>query len=298
MFKTHQGNTRHNQIRDERSPDATLRAILETGPTEDIEVASTKQVSRIEVAGVGVDEIVVQHHLVPLTDEVLGYVVRDLQITVHAQVAGEGAICRVVEGNAVQAIDARVTKEVRRVCRLRLSRNGEVDGALSRGTTTAATWDVRQELAKITQFHILVKGAEIVATSDFTANVEVLLAQRGSACTSSFSPSRERVDGDLRRLVDTDGIDVEGSDRHARERRKLSHDVGFPLAETVLDGCELGQLTLPIGVDTERLHVSVLIEFGRSATASPARVILSAIVLPEGWQNARGVNRIIDLNVP
>jgi len=53
------------------------------------------------------------------------------------------------------------------------------------------------------------------------------------------SPSGESVDGDLSRLVDSDGVDVESLDGEARERLNLGHDVRIPFPETVLYRSEL-----------------------------------------------------------
>ena len=38
-------------------------------------------------------------------------------------------------------------------------------------------------------------------------------------------------------------------------------DIGIPFPKTILDGSEFGQLTLPIGENTESLRITVLIEF-------------------------------------
>lgn len=102
------------------------------------------------------------------------------------------------------------------------------------------------------------------------------------------------VDGDLGRFIDTNAIDIKGSDGHAGEDLELCHDFGFPFTETILDGSELGELTLPVGVNTKGLHVTKLIEIGGVATIY-GDGLNGAIFLPEDRWLTRGIPLIAEL---
>ena len=42
--------------------------------------------------------------------------------------------------------------------------------------------------------------------------------------------------------IDTDGIEIESLEGETRERGKPVHNNGLPFSETILHGCELGEL--------------------------------------------------------
>ena len=105
-----------------------------------------------------------------------------------------------------------------------------------------------------------VKRAEGVSTGNLTADKEVVLSHLGGALSDACSPSSQGVDGDLSGLVNTDGIEIESLDSEARKLDEPVQNGLLPLPKTVLDGSELGQLTHPIGMNTESLEISVLIK--------------------------------------
>lgn len=82
---------------------------------------------------------------------------------------------------------------------------------------------------------LLIERPEGVTTSDLATDIKVLLAKFSCAAPGRSSPLRQSLHRDLGRLVDTDGIEIEGSDRHTGEGLQLGHDLGSPLSETVLD---------------------------------------------------------------
>ena len=67
--------------------------------------------ARIKVTTTRVEEIVVDHHLVPCGDEIDVDIVRDLKITVHSQETRKRAVERVVEGDSIKRIQRGVAKE-------------------------------------------------------------------------------------------------------------------------------------------------------------------------------------------
>lgn len=86
----------------------------------------------------------------------------------------------------------------------------------------------------------LIQRAKGVTTSNFTRDVEILLAERGGTLSSCSGPLRQSVNSDLGRLVDADGVYIESLNDHARKDLKLGHDTGFPFPKTVLHRCEFG----------------------------------------------------------
>ena len=89
-----------------------MRAVLQTGPPEDIEVTRAEHVPRVDVAGLVVEEVIVDEHLVPSSDEIGVDIERDLEVTIHAQETRESAIRGVMEGGAIQRVQRPVAKEV------------------------------------------------------------------------------------------------------------------------------------------------------------------------------------------
>lgn len=117
-----------------------------------------------------------------------------------------------------------------------------------------------------------------------------------SARPGRRGPGSQSVDGDLCGLVDTDSVNVERGDSQARESRELGHDGGVPFAQTILHGGELGELTLPIRMDTESFHITVLIKVGLE-TAIGLDGDDCASVEPKLWQGTRFIARVVDLKM-
>ena len=73
------------------------------------------------------------------------------------------------------------------------------------------------------------------------------------------------------------------------EVNQLVHDRRLPFPETILDGSELGQLTVPIRMDTKGLHISVLIEVRGPATTFRLDLDCGAVILPERREDTGSV---------
>lgn len=162
---------------------------------------------------------------------------------------------------------------------------GKVDGGVeirrTKGRTTAST-DV--------------EGAKGVSTGDFSWNEEVVLAEVVlGAFTRMVRPVRHEVDRDLGGLVDTNTVNVERLNSQAPEHLDLVRDPDLPFSETVLDGGEFSQLTLPIGADrqcglfksrvdlqnTESFDISILVKV-TGVASSLSRVVDRTVFEPEG----------------
>jgi len=86
----------------------------------------------------------------------------------------------------------------------------------------------------------LIQRAKGVATSNFTRDVEILLAEVAGTLSSCSRPLRQSVNSDLGRLIDADGVYIKSLNDHARKDLKLGHDTGFPFTKTVLHGSKFG----------------------------------------------------------
>ena len=142
----------------------------------------------------------------------------------------------------------------------------------------------------------VIKRAERITARDLARNQKVLLAQFSRTRAGRGSPVCQSVDGDLDGLVDTDGVDVERLDRHAREDLQLRHHARLPFAQTVLKAGELGQLALPVRVHTKGLHVAVLVKVRLEAAVVLALEVDDGRVFePELGELARVVAGVADL---
>jgi len=111
-----------------------------------------------------------------------------------------------------------------------------------------------------------VECTERVSTSNFTIDEEIVLPKFAGTLSDTRSPYGHTVHGDLSGLVDTDSVEIEGFDGDTRELDEPLHDSGLPFSQTILHGGELAELTHPIGVDTKRFKITVLIEIGSLAS--------------------------------
>ncbi|TLS22253.1 uncharacterized protein PpBr36_10072 [Pyricularia pennisetigena] len=183
-------------------------------------------------------------HIVPKRRPVISrQIVPCLEIALETQELGEIAVDRVVEGAAVQCAVALLPEEVLLVGRsLQVERGGQV--GLHVGLATTAEVD----------------GSQHVAGGDLADHQEVVLAHLLGTLTHGGAPLGLRVERHLHGLVDTVAVKVQHLDGQARKYLEPRHDGRLPLAETVLDRGELGQLTLPVGEDTKRFDVSILVK--------------------------------------
>jgi hypothetical protein len=99
------------------------------------------------------------------------------------------------------------------------------------------------------------------------------------------------VNRDLHGLVDAEAIDIQHGDSHAREALEARADRGNPFTQTILHGGELGQLTLPIGENTEGFDITVLVKVAVVA-ALEVGVNAGAVLVPEVRVGARVVVRV------
>ena len=95
-------------------------------------------------------------------------------------------------------------------------------------------------------------------------------------------------------LVDSNRIKVEGFQRQTGEVDQPVHNRRLPFSETILDGSEFGQLTIPIRVNTEGLHITILIEV-RSLTTICLDGVDGAVIFPKCREDTRCVVLVADL---
>lgn len=82
---TYKWNAWHQQGGNERAENTSLGPIVQTVPSEHIEIARSVHVAGIDLACERVDKIVLHEHFVPCADEIYCDVVGDLQVTVHSE---------------------------------------------------------------------------------------------------------------------------------------------------------------------------------------------------------------------
>ena len=145
-----------------------------------------------------------------------------------------------------------------------------------------------------------VESTERVSTGNFTINEEIVLPELGGTLPNSGRPGSHTVHGDLSCLIDTDSVEIESFEGDTRELDEPLHNAGLPLSQTILHGGELAELTHPIGVDTEGLEITVLIEI---RSLAPVRGHGSCGIRDDGTifakergEHARCVPGIVDLN--
>ena len=68
--------------------------------------------SRVDLSGERVDEIILNENDVPGVDEVDGGIVPDLEVTIQSEEPLEGTVDRVVEGNGIETIEGGRSKEI------------------------------------------------------------------------------------------------------------------------------------------------------------------------------------------
>ena len=105
-----------------------------------------------------------------------------------------------------------------------------------------------------------VQGSKCVPTGNFAGDKEIGFPKCGSTFSNTCGPCCSGIEGNLSGLVDSNRIKVEGFQRQTGEVNQLVHNRRLPFSETILDGSEFGQLSIPIWVNTESLHITILIE--------------------------------------
>ena len=145
-----------------------------------------------------------------------------------------------------------------------------------------------------------IECTEGVSTSNLAIDEEIGFSQIGSTLPNSSGPISHTINSNLSCLINTDSVEIESLEGNTRELDEPLHDAGLPFSKTILDRGELGKLTFPIGMDTERFEISVLIEI-RSFT--PIRWHGGLGIRNDGTlfgverrEHARCVPGIVDLN--
>ena len=94
--------------------------------------------SRVNLTGKRVDEIVLDEQRVPSVDEVDGDIVPDLEVTVQSEEPLEGAVHGVVEGDGIEAVERGLSKEILVVVGSDVYCLAETWGTLIRSSPTSA----------------------------------------------------------------------------------------------------------------------------------------------------------------
>lgn len=139
-----------------------------------------------------------------------------------------------------------------------------------------------------------VQGSKGVPTSDLASDEEIIFSEFGSTFSDTCTPYRGSIESNLGGLVDSNGIKVQSFQRQTSEVDQSVHYGRLPFSETILDGSELGQLTIPVRVNTKGLHVTILIEV-RGSTTICCDGDNGAVILPESREDTRTVTVVADL---
>lgn len=135
---TYKGNPGHQQRGNECSENAPLGPIVETVPSENIEIAGPVHVTGIDLPSECIDEIVIHKHLVPCADEIYGDIIGDLEVSVHSKETLERAVDRVVERDGIKTIIWSVSQEVLIIGGCQICSSKETGRQLG-GSSTATT---------------------------------------------------------------------------------------------------------------------------------------------------------------
>jgi hypothetical protein len=88
---------------------------------------------------------------------------------------------------------------------------------------------------------------------------------------------------DLGGFIDTDTIDVGGFNEQTTVHLDPISSRSIPFSKTILNGGEFGQLTHPIGENTESFDISILIEL-RGITTCLSRIDYTSVIVPESGE--------------
>lgn len=224
-----QRDTGHKQDCDKLSQLLTLSSVCQTRPSEDILIGGPIHVTRVKVVGLRVKEFVGNDHFVPRSNKVNIDIVGYLQVTVHTKESTERSIDGVVECCRVKTGNTFISQEISLILG-KLNRLGEI-GWLQGGCSSSTD----------------VQSTKSVTTGDFTRNEEIVLVELPSTLPGRVGPFSHEVNSDLSSFVDTDTINIERFDGETTKTFQFGSGVRTPFSETVLDGGEFGELSLPIG---------------------------------------------------
>ena len=144
--------------------------------------------------------------------------------------------------HAIQTIDGSVAQEILILALGKICCGKKPGGELRRSPASTTEKDSDSLIGLRSEYaaYSLIQRAKSVATSNFTRDVEILLAELGSTLPSRGSPLCQSVNSDLCRFIDANGVYIKSLNDQARKNLKLGHDTGFPFTKTVLHRCELG----------------------------------------------------------
>ena len=137
-----------------------------------------------------------------------------------------------------------------------------------------------------------IDGSVRVAVDNFAWDEEVVLADLRSTLADTTREVAERVDSYLHGLVHAEPVDIEAFNPHTGEMNNLVKDTRSPVSKAVLNSTELGQLFLPLWVDTKCSSVAKLIEFAVHTANHFGRVFVVvevASLVPETRKFPRAV---------
>lgn len=203
--------------------------------------------SRVEFAGVRIDQIVCKNHLVRGVHPVERKIITSLQITAHAEKPREVMVHRIVECGRVESILALFAEE--ELVLILLARQ------------IHRRWKVLRLLIGLPA-PAVIDGAESVAGCELAREKEVFLANLGCAVTHCRGEVSLGVYCHLSSLIESKPVDIKHSDDHTGKVLEALADRRHPVPEAVLHRGEFRNLSLVVRMETKGLCVAILVEVG------------------------------------
>jgi hypothetical protein len=176
-----------------------------------------------------------------------------------------------MEGDTVDTVDVFAPQEVLRV-------------GLSNVECLGKTG--RSQIRSSPSTHV--QSTKGVSTGNLTGDDEVVLAEIGGTLLGMRRPFRHVLNSDLSSFIDTDTVDICGLNEQTTVDLDTVSGFAVPFSKTILHRGEFGQLTHPIGEDTECFDITVLIEL-RGITTSLSGIDDTSVVVPESGELTRVV---------
>jgi len=184
---------------------------------------------------------ITRQHLIPRLNPVNRQIVPSLQVSIHPQETRHGPINRVTERRRVE----RNLLVLPQIATARCVRGQDSLGQVLHPLVRLATASE-------------VDRPDVVAARNLARQKEVLFAHVARTLSDGGGEVTRCICRHLDGLVIAKSVNVQHTDGHAGEVLQLLADRWHPLAQTVLDGSELGDLAAVVVVHAESFGVAEL----------------------------------------